>query len=138
MIVQLVDELVGREFILNKSEMYSRTITLSDMLFIAPYNHQVNKLKQFLGDDAKVGSVDKFQGQEAPVVFLSMCASDAEESLRGIDFLFDKHRINVALSRAQCLVVIVASPSLNQTRATQLKQLESINLYNAVVHYATA
>lgn len=52
-------------------------ITWDDMMFVTPYNHQVNKLKQALGDQAKVGNVDKFQGQEAPIVFLSMCASDS-------------------------------------------------------------
>ncbi|HDO7885759.1 TPA: AAA domain-containing protein [Legionella pneumophila] len=60
-------------------------------MFVAPYNYQVNKLKQPLGDQARVGSVVRFQGQEAPIVFLSMCTSDANESPRGIDFLFDKH-----------------------------------------------
>ena len=58
-----------------------------------------------LGPQAKVGSVDKFQGQEAPVVVLSMCTSDAGDSPRGVDFVFNKNRINVAISRAQCMAV---------------------------------
>ena len=111
------------------------------MLFVAPYNHQVNKLKQALatmpgGDDAKVGSVDKFQGQEAPVVFLSMCASDAGESPRGLDFLFDKHRINVAISRAQSLAIVVAEPGLVKGKANRVDQMSQINLFAHLIDSA--
>ncbi|MFQ5410353.1 MAG: AAA domain-containing protein, partial [Anaerolineales bacterium] len=106
-------------------------MTWDDMLFVAPYNHQVNKLKQALGEQAKVGSVDKFQGQEAPVVFLSMCASDASESPRGLEFLFDKHRINVAISRAQTLAIVVGNPALGNTTVNRVEQLKLVNLFNA-------
>jgi superfamily I DNA and/or RNA helicase len=77
-IVSLAHELLGRTFNAKKSKQ--RIIDWKDMLFVAPYNFQVNKLKAALGDKARVGSVDKFQGQEAPIVFLSMCASSANES----------------------------------------------------------
>lgn len=97
-IKQLAAQLLGRIFFDKQGNQ--RPIDWSDMLFVAPYNHQVNRLKEALGKQAKVGSVDKFQGQEAPIVFLSMCASDAAASPRGLKFLFDKHRINVAISRA--------------------------------------
>ena len=90
-IVKLANELLGRQLITKQGA--ERLIDWDDMLFVAPYNHQVNKLRQALGKQAKVGSVDKFQGQEAPVVFLSMCASNANESPRGIDFLFNKNRL---------------------------------------------
>ena len=106
-----------------------KVIGWDDILFVAPYNHQVNKLKSALGDKAKVGSVDKFQGQEAPIVFLSMCASNANESPRGIEFLFNKNRLNVAVSRAQCLVIVVASTSLNQTIAKNVKQMSMMNVF---------
>jgi len=109
-IVLLAHQLIGRVFT-TKSGV-EHFIDWTDMLFVTPCNHQVNKLKSVLGEQAKVGSVDKFQGQEAPIVFLSMCASNANESARGMNFLFDKNRINVAGSRAQCMTIVVYSPSL--------------------------
>ncbi len=126
-IKQLANELLGRIFTNKKGEQ--RAIDWEDLLFLAPYNHQVNKLRQSLDKQAKVGSVDQFQGQEAPVVFLSMCASDASESPRGINFLFDQRRLNVAISRAQCLVIVVANPKLSQFTAKSVEQLSLINIF---------
>ena len=136
MIEAIVQELLKKELILDKEKKLSRKISIDDFLFISPYNHQVNILKNVLGEGAKIGSVDKFQGQEAPIVILSMCASNAEDSPRGVDFLFDKNRLNVAISRAKCLAIIVANPKLQYTKATQLRQLELINTYNALIDYA--
>ena len=112
-----------------------RLIGWSDILFVAPYNYQVNLLKAALNPDAKVGSVDKFQGQEAPIVFLSMCASDAAESPRGIEFLFSKNRLNVAISRAQSLVIVVGSPNLAKTSVNNLHQMELVNFYSEIVNF---
>lgn len=121
----------------DNGEAVVRPITWDDMLFVAPYNHQVSKLKNVLGKQAKVGSVDKFQGQESPIVFLSMCASDANESPRGIDFLFDKNRINVAISRAQTLAIVVANPNLGNTSVNSVEQLRKVNLFNAVMYISS-
>ncbi|KTD02284.1 TM0106 family RecB-like putative nuclease [Fluoribacter gormanii] len=129
-IVLLTRELLGRTFKDNNSQ---KIISWEDILFVAPYNHQVNKLKIALGEQAKVGSVDKFQGQEAPIVFLSMCASNADESPRGLSFLFDKNRINVAISRAQCLAIIVYSPSLLDATPTNIEQIEMMNVFCQLV-----
>ncbi|SDZ85638.1 TM0106 family RecB-like putative nuclease [Microbulbifer marinus] len=126
-IVARTEELLGRNYCDKNGK--TRELTLADMLFMAPYNHQVNKLKQALGEEARVGSVDKFQGQEAPIVFISMCASEAAESPRGLAFLFDKHRLNVAISRAQALAVIVGSPNLGLTKANSLSDLRRLNLW---------
>ncbi|RUR14025.1 TM0106 family RecB-like putative nuclease [Legionella septentrionalis] len=126
-IAKLANELLGRTFIAKDGT--ERLINWDDMLFVAPYNHQVNKLRQALSEQAKVGSVDKFQGQEAPIVFLSMCASNVNESPRGIDFLFNKNRINVAVSRAQCISIITYSPKLLEVLATNTMQMESVNLF---------
>ncbi len=135
-IKQLAKSLLGRIFhtgvTKDSGEAVTRPITWEDMLFVAPYNHQVSKLKTALGKQAKVGSVDKFQGQESPIVFLSMCASDANESPRGIDFLFDKNRINVAISRAQTLAIVVANPNLGNTSVNSVEQLKKVNLFSAV------
>ena len=75
-----------------------------DILIVAPYNHQVNLLKQNLNPNARVGTVDMFQGQEAPIVILSMSVSDASES-PGVGNSFFKNRLNVAISRAQSAAI---------------------------------
>ncbi len=127
----LAHQLIGRIF--TAKNRVERFIDWNDILFVAPYNQQVNKLKSVLGDQANVGSVDKFQGQEAPIVFLSMCSSNANESARGMEFLFSKNRITVAISRAQCMVIVVYSPTLLENPTSNLKQLEITNLFCKLV-----
>jgi len=135
-IVDIATQLRGRIF--TDKEGGQREIDWADILFVAPYNFQVNKLAGALaalpgGEQARVGSVDKFQGQEAPVVILSMCASDASESPRGIDFLFDKNRLNVAISRAQSLAIVVANPALAKTAVNGVDQLAKVNMFSQLV-----
>ncbi|MBS0286706.1 MAG: TM0106 family RecB-like putative nuclease [Proteobacteria bacterium] len=130
-IVKLAKELLGRTYTDKKGKQ--KIIEWDDILFVAPYNHQVNKLKYALGERARVGSVDKFQGQEAPIVFLSMCASNANDSPRGMDFLFNENRINVAISRAQCLAIVVYSPSLTHTFANNVQQASMMNVFCMLV-----
>lgn len=127
---ELTNQLLGRT--LTAADGHARKIGWDDILFVTPYNHQRRKLKEALGEQARVGSVDKFQGQEAPVVFLSMCTSDASEAPRGLEFVLDKHRINVAISRAQSLAVIVGNPGLGNTRVNRVEQLKLVNLFNAL------
>lgn len=130
-IAVLTHELIGRTMIARDGT--ESLVTWKDILFVAPYNFQVNKLKSRLasvpgGEAARVGSVDKFQGQEAAIVFLSMCSSDANESARGLDFLFDERRLNVAVSRAKSLAVVVMSPSLATTRVSTPSQMKKVNV----------
>ena len=132
-IKELADALIGRSFHTGLNHPRERAIGWDDILFVAPYNHQVSKLRSALGEQAKVGSVDKFQGQEAPVVVLSMCASDASESPRGMDFLLDKHRLNVAISRALTLAVVVGNPGLAQTSVNRVDQLKLVSLFSSIV-----
>ena len=87
-------------------------VTLGDVLVVAPYNAQVATLRARLPEGARVGTVDKFQGQEAPVVLFSMATSTADEAPRGMEFLYSLHRLNVATSRARCVAAIVANPAL--------------------------
>jgi len=89
-----------------------RKLKAEDVVVVAPYNVQVNLLKETLSAGARVGTVDKFQGQEAAVAIVSMTTSAGEDLPRDIEFLFSKNRLNVAVSRAQCLAIIVASPRL--------------------------
>jgi superfamily I DNA and/or RNA helicase len=85
---------------------------------------KVRKLKSRLGAQARVGSVDKFQGQEAPVVIVSMCASSVEDVPRGMGFILNKNRINVAVSRAKCLAIVVGCRGLMVARCTTIEQME--------------
>jgi len=108
-----------------------------DLLIVAPYNAQVRLLKQRLADARiRVASVDKFQGQQANVVILSMCASSLEETSRGPKFLLDPRRLNVALSRARCLAIVVASSKLVRTRPNSVEEMELFNLYCRLRYYA--
>jgi uncharacterized protein len=95
---------------------------------VSPYNAQVARLTERLaGTGARVGTVDKFQGQEAPVVIYSMASSSAAEAPRGMEFLYSLNRLNVATSRAQCAVIIVASPSLFEPLCATPRQIQLAN-----------
>ena len=110
-IASLVDGLLDAAF-WTDADGVGRRITPRDILIVAPYNAQVNLLNRVLDGRARVGTVDKFQGQEAPVVFYSLATSTPEAAPRGMDFLYSLNRLNVATSRARCLAVVVASPEL--------------------------
>jgi uncharacterized protein len=94
----------------------SQALTQKDILVVTGYNAQVRYLKARLRDagfrDIRVGTVDKFQGQEAPVVFVSMVTSSSEDLPRGIEFLLSPNRLNVAISRAQWACFVLRSPHL--------------------------
>lgn len=127
-VAELVEEL-RRSRHIGRDGNDAGTLTLDDILVVAPYNYQVRLLKERLGAGARVGTIDKFQGQEAPVVIVSMAASDGNESPRGIDFLFDRNRLNVALSRAQSLAIVVANPALSNTHCGTVKQMGLVNMF---------
>ncbi len=107
----------------------TKPLALEDFLFIAPYNAQVRALQTALPEGARIGSVDKFQGQEAPVCILSLCSSYGEYGSRGLAFILDKNRINVAISRAQCLAVVVADPRIACAIPGSLDEMMLINLF---------
>jgi predicted RecB family nuclease len=107
----------------------TRALTLEDILVVAPYNAQVSALLERLPAGSRVGTVDKFQGQEAPVVLYSMATSTPEDAPRGMEFLYSLNRLNVAVSRAQCAAVIVASPALFQVQCKTPRQIELANAF---------
>jgi uncharacterized protein len=111
-------------------------ITGDNILVVAPYNMQVNLLKRTLPEGARVGTVDKFQGQEAEVVIISMATSSGDDLPRHIEFLYSKNRLNVALSRARCLALLVASPDLLAIRCTTVEQMALVNTLCWVRDYA--
>ncbi len=104
-----------------------RKINIDDILIVTPFNVQVNYLQSILPEGARVGTIDKFQGQEALIVLISMVSSSAEDMPRNIDFLFSKNRLNVALSRAQCLAIMILNPNLFEVPCGQIKDMKSVN-----------
>jgi uncharacterized protein len=98
-------------------------LTLDDILIVAPYNDQVNRLMARL-PQANVGTVDKFQGQQAAVVIYSMTTSTPEDAPRGMEFLYNPNRFNVATSRARCGCILVGSPRLFEPECHTPRQIE--------------
>jgi len=127
-IVQIVKELLREEATWTNKKGETRPLELKDILIVAPYNAQVLALKAAL-PGAKIGTVDKFQGQEAPVVFYSMTTSTPEDAPRGMEFLYSLNRLNVATSRAQCVTVLVASPALFEVQCKTPRQMELANAF---------
>ncbi len=127
-VAELVTGLLSDGATWTDKEGKTQPLELKDILIVAPYNAQVVALKKRL-PDANVGTVDKFQGQEAPVVFYSMATSSAEDAPRGMEFLYSLNRLNVATSRAQCLAVIVASPALFRVQCGTPRQMELANSF---------
>jgi predicted RecB family nuclease len=105
----------------------TRPLLLQDVLVVAPYNDQVALLAETLPAGARVGTVDKFQGQEAAVVFFSMTTSSGEDVPRNLDFLFSRNRLNVAVSRARCLACVVANPRLLEIDCRSIEQMRMAN-----------
>jgi uncharacterized protein len=127
--VHAIERLVGelltcRVTVKGKRE---QPMTIDDILVVAPFNMQVRALSARLGPSARVGTVDKFQGQEAPVVIVSMCASTLDDAPRGAEFLLSPNRLNVALSRAQALSIVVGSPRLGDVRVRSLDEMRLAN-----------
>jgi uncharacterized protein len=104
-----------------------RPLTPADILVVAPFNMQVRCLREVLPGGVEVGTVDKFQGRQAAIVFFSMASSSGEEVPRGLEFLFNRNRFNVAISRAKCLSVVVCSPRLLETRCRTVDQMQLVN-----------
>ena len=108
-------------------------LTAKDILVIAPYNVQVSDLSHRLSREIRVGTVDKFQGQEAAVVIYSLTTSSPEDAPRGMEFLYSLNRLNVATSRGRALCVVVGSPKLLEPACRTPRQMQ---LANALCRYA--
>jgi predicted RecB family nuclease len=131
---KIIAELLGRTVV--GPGRGPRPMTLDDILLVAPFNMQVRRLRGRLRAKARVGTVDKFQGQEAPVVIVSLCASSLDEAPRGAEFLLSPNRINVAVSRAQALAIVVGSPELLESRPTSIDEMKLVNLLCRLEQYA--
>jgi uncharacterized protein len=116
----------------------TRPLLPSDILVVAPYNMQVRCIREALRDDVEVGTVDKFQGREGAVVFFSMTSSSGEDVPRGLEFLFNRNRFNVAVSRGKCLSVLVCSPRLLEARCVRMVQMALLNAVCGAAEFVAA
>ena len=123
MFLQLTD---GTSFWTDKQKN-QKPIILEDVLVVAPFNAQVSALTAALPTGARVGTVDKFQGQEAPIVIYSMTSSSVDDAPREMSFLFSRNRMNVATSRARCLVLLVGSSDLFKPDCSSPEQIRLAN-----------
>jgi predicted RecB family nuclease len=105
----------------------ARPLGPEDVMVLTPYNAQVRRLAEALPEATRVGTVDRFQGQEAPVVLFSMATSSGEEVPRSLEFLFSRNRLNVAISRARCLAILVCSPRLLEIRCRTVGEMRLVN-----------
>ncbi len=131
-IARLVSTLTARGSSWTSATGRRAPLALDDVLVVSPFNAQVGRLLDRLPAGARAGTVDKFQGQAAPVVIYSMATSRPEDAPRGMEFLYSLNRFNVATSRAQCAVVVVASPRLFEPECRSPRQMQ---LANALCRY---
>ncbi|HEX2672590.1 MAG TPA: TM0106 family RecB-like putative nuclease [Polyangiaceae bacterium] len=133
---EIVESLLnsGTRFVDRTGE--ARALTAHDILVVAPYNAQVTALHSRVGGEVQVGTVDKFQGAEAPIVVYSMTSSSAEDAPRGLEFLYSLNRLNVATSRAQALVILVGNPELTRVRCKTPRQMQLVNALCAYLELA--
>ena len=109
------------------TEGREQPMTPADILVLSPWNMQVNLLKHLLPEGARVGTVDKFQGQEAQAVIISLATSSGEELPRDIEFLFSRNRLNVSVSRARALAILIANPELLNISCNSIGQMALVN-----------
>jgi uncharacterized protein len=122
----LIEQLLGQSWVDTTGKV--APITLNDVVVVSPFNMQVTLLKKRLPNGARVGTVDKFQGQEAPVVLVSMATSFGGDAPRGTEFLFNRNRLNVAISRAKCLAVVIKGKRLLELPVPGLADLPRLDL----------
>ncbi len=117
-----------------------RPLTVEDVLVVAPYNAQVAEIARAgsdrLGRRPNVGTVDKFQGREAPVAIYSMTTSTPDDAPRDLEFLYSANRLNVAVSRARGLAVVLASPALLRVACKTPEQMRLVNALCRLVEVA--
>ena len=128
-VVEIVRDVLGRRW--RDQSAAEHQIGPADVLVVTPFNSQIREIEEALElakqADVSIGTVDRFQGRQAPVVIYSMASSSPEEAPRGMEFLYDLHRLNVATSRSKCLAIIVASPELVRVSCRTPRQMHLAN-----------
>lgn len=127
-IAELVEAIVAEGADWTDREGEQRPLTLDDILIIAPYNAQVFEIQRRL-PKARVGTVDKFQGQEAPLAIYSLTTSSHTDAPRGMEFLYSLNRLNVATSRAKCVSILVGSPRVFEAECRTPRQMQLANAF---------
>ena len=132
----LMKEMIGLEF---DDQGKIRKLTKDDFLIISPYNTQVNllisKLEESKINNPRVGTIDKFQGQEAPITIISMTSSDSDSLPRNKDFFFSRNRLNVAISRAQVASIILFNPRLLDSSPKKIEHIKLMNNFFKLINY---
>ena len=128
-VAELVREFTATEMTWIDQAGVERAITLDDVLIVAPYNAHVAAILERLPEGARVGTVDRFQGQEAPIVIYSMGTSSPELAPRGMEFLYSLSRLNVATSRARCGCILVSNPKLFEPECRTPRQMKLANAF---------
>jgi uncharacterized protein len=130
------------EMVVGIAKKQTTVLGASEVLVVAPYNAQVDLIRQQLDaaglQDVAVGTVDKFQGREAMVVIVSMAASRAADAPRGLEFILDRNRLNVAVSRAKANCFLVYSPHIARSRFRSIEELKSLSRLNGLLGFATS
>lgn len=124
----LVEDILGGGSSWVDRDGQQQPVILKDIVIITPYNAQVFEIEQRL-PGARVGTVDKFQGQEAPIAIYSTASSSRADAPRGMEFLDSLNRLNVATSRAKCVVIMVGSPALFETECRTPRQVQLANAF---------
>lgn len=119
------------------SDLTRRVVGSQDVLIVVPYNAQITEIGERI-PEARVGTVDRFQGREAPIVIYSMATSTPEDAPRGMEFLYSLNRLNVATSRAKCACILVASPRLFEPECRTPRQIQLANAFCRYLELATA
>ncbi|MEO8007131.1 MAG: C-terminal helicase domain-containing protein, partial [Betaproteobacteria bacterium] len=132
----LVEEILASGTTWIDRHSVEHAITLQDILIITPYNAQVFELQDRI-HGARIGTVDKFQGQEAPIVIYSMTTSSYADAPRGMEFLYSLNRLNVATSRAKCVCILVASPTIFEAQCRTPRQMQLANAFCRYLELAT-
>ncbi|MGO9157746.1 DEAD/DEAH box helicase, partial [Mycobacterium sp.] len=134
-----IERLIGTPWTNQRGEAHP--LTVNDFMVVAPYNDQVSLIRNRLNREDRtrgvpVGTVDKFQGQQAAVVFFTMATSTGADMTRGVDFLFSRNRLNVAISRARCLAYLVCTEGLLNTRARTVPEMRLLSTLSAFVEWS--
>ena len=128
LIRDLVREILASKTTWTDREGVERTIGLDDILIIAPYNAQVFELQDRV-PGGRIGTVDKFQGQEAPIVIYSITTSTYLDAPRGMEFLYSSNRLNVASSRARAVCLLVGSVAIFEAECRTPRQMQLANAF---------
>ena len=138
LVEKIFNKIINKEFKVGET---TGRISAKDIMVVAPYNAQANnireRLKKKFKDKVRVGTIDLFQGQEAKVVIVSMTTSDVESLPRHKDFFFSRNRLNVAISRAECVAIIIFNENLLLASASSIKEMKLMNSFCKLLEFKT-